>query len=203
MPKIREICEIINNSLKAGQFKSRKFQKGNWQKLAYLVSREEKSGEDFISTNQPAIIDNDGEGIPVGYDDTYPIQFYHRIIAPLQYPDLSININEGFGNPATDNKEIAEMVLICMGDRARLGVFTEDICAAICVDIPRELTPTQLSTLGLEEVEIELVDVNTDPETVFAQEYKGIEFALAPENFMVAVKYRITSLYNSECFSLC
>lgn len=200
MPKLREITTILNQSLKDGNFHTSKFQTGNWQGLAYLVDREEKNGDNFIQTRRPAIIDNGGEGVPVDYDDTYPIQFYHRITAPLQYVDMS---NEGFGNPNSSNKEIAEMVLICMGDRSRIGVFNEDVCAAIVNDLTRELNPAQITTLGLQETIIEVIETNTNSVEVFAQEYQGVDYPLGTEKFMIAIKYKITTMYGKKCFVIC
>lgn len=200
MPKIREIIEILNQSLKDGNFHTSKFQTGNWQGLVYLIDKEEKDGEDFIVVRRPAIIDNNGEGIVVDYDDTYPIQFYHRMTATLQYADMS---NEGFGNPNSSNKEIAEMVLICQGDRSKIGVYNEDVCAAIVNDLTRELKPADLTVLGLQNATIEVIETNTNSLEVFTQEYQGVDFPLAPENFMIAVKYRITTMYGKACFSIC
>lgn len=200
MPKIREIIDIQNASLKAGNFHGRKFQDGLWLGLAYLIDREEKSGEDFITTTRPAIIDNNGEGIDVSYNDTYPIQFYHRLTAPLQYLGMD---TEGFGNPNSSNTEIAEMALICMGDRYRVGAYTEEICAAIVSDLVRELTPVQLQTLMLQSATIEVTETNTNGIDVFNQEFTNVDFPFAPENFMISVKYKITTMYGKGCFSLC
>lgn len=200
MPKLREITTILNQSLKDGNFHTSKFQTGNWQGLAYLVDREEKDGDNFIQTRRPAIIDNGGEGVPVDYDDTYPIQFYHRITAPLQYLDMSA---EGFGNPNSSNKEIAEMVLICMGDRSRIGVYNEDVCAAIVSDLTRELNPTKLTALGLQDATIDIIETNTNSVEVFGQEYQGVDYPLGTEKFMLAVKYKITTMYGKKCFSIC
>jgi hypothetical protein len=196
LPKLREITTIINQSLQAGNFHGRKFQSGNWLNIAYILSRVENE----IETKFPAIVDNNGEGTSVAYDDTYPIQFYHRIIAPLQYPDMK---NDGFGNPSAFHREIAEMQLICIGDRSKFDAYTEEVCAAITADLTRELKPTQLATLHLQDCTIEIIDTNTDTEAVFNQEFQNVDKNLAPENFMIAVKYRITTEYGKNCFTLC
>ncbi len=200
MPKLREIIAIENASLKAGNFNGRKFQDGLWLGLAYLIDREEKGGEDFITTRRPVIVNNNGEGTDVSYNDTYPIQFYHRLVAPLQY--LPMN-NEGFGNPNSSNTEIAEMMLICMGDRSKVGAYNEEICAAIVSDMVRELNEAQLTPLILQSATIEVVETNTNSLEVFNQEFQNVDFPFAPENFMIAIKYRITTMYGKNCFSLC
>lgn len=198
MPKLREITTIINQSLQAGNFHGRKFQDGKWYEIAYTISR----GEGEEETRFPAIIDNSGEGTDVSFDDTYPIQFYHRIAAPLQYPDQSVNNDDSFGD-GKQNKEIAEMVLICMGDRSKVGAYNEEICAAICADFPKELTSTQLAALVLQSCTIENIDTNTNGEEVFSQEFQNVDYPFAPENFMLAIRYRITTVYGKDCFNLC
>ncbi len=200
MPKLREIIVILNQSLKDGNFHGRKFQSGVWHGLAYQIEREEKDGENFYKSMRPAIFDNNGEGTSVDYDDTYPIQFYHRMVSPLKYLDMS---QDGFGNPNSSNKEVAEMVLICMGSRTRVEAYNEDICAAIVNDLTRELTPTQLTTLLLQSATIEVGEVNLDSKQVFEQEYNGVDFGLAPEDFMLSIRYNITTMYGKSCFTLC
>lgn len=199
MPKLREITILVNNSLKSGNFASRKFQQGRWSDIAYQVSRDENSKR----TIRPAIFDLNGEGLDVEPNDTYPIEFYWRITSPLEYPDLSTNNGEGFGNPAHDNKEIVEIALICIGNTSKLKVFREDVCAAICVDIPREFTSTILQGLGLEDCNIEIIETNMDTEDVFNQEFSNVEFNLPPETFMISVKCKITTLFSKNCFELC
>lgn len=198
MPKLREITAIINASLKAGNFHGRKFQDGKWWEIAYTIGRVEGDKE----TRFPSVIDNAGEGTDVTVNDTYPIQFYHRIVSPLQYPDLAVNTDDSFGN-GDQNKEVAEMVLICVGDRSRVGAYTEEICAAICADFPKELTTAQLGVLNLQQCTIENVDTNTIPEEVFNQEYQNVDNPLPPEMFMLSVRYRVTTVYGKNCFSLC
>lgn len=202
MPKIREICSLTNTALQQGNFKTRPFQDGKWYGLAYVVARNEGDGEQEQTVKRPAIVDTDGEGVAVDFSDTYPIQFYHRILQPIQYPDMSTD-DDSFGDPAKDNKEIVEMALICVGSRKRTRANAEDIAAAIVADMPRELTSVQLQTLQLENANIEIIEVETNPDTVFEQECQGIDAALSPEDFMISVRYRLTTIYGKYCFSLC
>lgn len=195
MPKIREITSIINTALQDGNFSSRKFQSGKWFDIAYILSRVEDDKE----TKFPAIVGNDGEAVSVSFDDTYPIQFYHRILEQL-YEDDQI---EDFGDEGNTIKEVNEMVLICMGNKSKLGVFQEEISAAIWADMPRKIKHSVLNTLTLQNVIIEPVAVNNNPNEVFNNEYSNVDYNLAPENFMLAIRYKITVLYSKNCFKLC
>lgn len=145
------------------------------------------------------VVDNDGEGTDVGYDDTYPIRFYHRILTITPEDDQE----ESFGNPGNTIKETSEMALIIMGDKSQLKVSQEDIIAAAIADLPREISKTDLTTLTLQSAIIEIGEAVNDTEEVFSQEYPGVPFALAPENFMVMIKYKIVILYAKNCFQLC
>lgn len=197
MPKLREQITIINNALKFGNFNTAKFQAGNWMGLAYQLTREEEAG----LTMFPSLVDNNGEGTDVTVNDNYPIQFYHRIVAPLQYPDMATD-SESFGD-GKQNKEIAELVMICVFDRSKVDAYNEEICAGICSDFPKELTQAQCSTLSLISSTIENVETNTNSDEVFAQEYSNVANPLPPECGMVSVKYRITSIWSKDCFVLC
>ncbi len=199
MPKIREIVGLINSALKANNFNGRPFQTGVWYELAYQVDRQEKDGDSFIDIKRPAIIDNSGEGTDVTYDDTYPITFYHRITSPLQYPVD----NENFGNPNSSNMEVAEMAMICIADRSKVNVFTEDICAAMIQDIPKEFNQAQCAALSLNQIELEVIETNSDSVKVFNDEFQGVEFNLNPQMSMISVKYKLTTHYGSACFKIC
>ncbi len=199
MPKTREICNIINQALQAGNFASRRFQQGNWALVANLLSKIEQTEGAEKEIKQPAIVDNEGEGVDVSFNDTYPIQFYHRILNITPEDDL----NETFGNPGTTIKETSDMVLICMGDRNKLKVVLEDILSAIWADIPRELKHSDLQSLTLQSVNIIPGEINNNSQEIFNQEFVNVDYALAPENFMCALKYKIVTLYSKNCFQLC
>lgn len=197
MPKIREIIELFNASLQAGNFKNRKMQDAVWYNLATQITRQE--GEEGSAVMQPVVIDNEGEGVPVAYDDTHPLQFYHRLLR-LSYDDEE---EEGFGNPGNDMKETAEMTIICIGSRARINAYPEEVAAAICANIPQEIPHSVLTTLQLQSACLDIGDVNTDAGDVFSQEYSGVAFNLPTSHFMLSVKYTITTIFSESCFTLC
>ncbi len=195
MPRHREIVVLINTALKAGNFASRKFANGVWSTIAYLVAKTVDDKE----IKQPVVVDLNGECTDVDFNDKYPIQFYHRILNIVTEDDLS----ETFGNPASTIKETSDMVLIVMGDKSKLQIEQEDIIAACWADIPRELKHADLSTLTLQSVNIIPGDINNNSQEVFAQENIGVDPALAPEDFMCALRYKIVALYSKNCFKLC
>lgn len=196
MPRLREITDIINLNLKASAFKSRRFQDGLWNTVADLVTIVDGDNKE---TKRPGIVASSGEVTDVVYNDTFPIQFYHRILGIVYEDDQALN----YGNPANTIKEAADMIIICMGDRNRLGVVPEDVTAAIWGSIVREVPQASLTTLQLQNAYVVPGEINDDSKNIFEQEYVGVEFDLPPQMFMVAVKYKIISLYSKNCFQLC
>lgn len=191
---------IINSALRAGQFASRKFQTGVWHGLAHLLPKIEIHQEVETKTVQPAVVYNSGESTDVTYNDTYPITFYHRLYSPSIYED---DLNENYGDPGNFVKETADMVMVVIGDRNKLQVLQEDVGAAIWASIPREITQAQAAAFGLMSGLIIPGEVNNESEDVFNQEFKGVEYNLAPQNFMISVRYKIITVYSDSCFNLC
>lgn len=191
MPKLREIVDVINTSLKGGNFATRKFQDGIWYNIAEFITREEK---DKV-TKFPTIIDELGEGKDVVPNDTYPIQFYHRILGILPTDDPITDFGD-FGNSIT---EIDEMMLIVIGDRKKTLSYREDVASAIWAQFPREITTIP----ELQSCLIEPLEINNDRESVWNNEFDNVDFELEPQQYIISLRYRITAIYSKNCFTLC
>ena len=72
MRKIADITTLLNLNFESTTLSSKRFQRGKFQTLAELVTRE--------GWTVPLILDNEGEGTEVELNDTYPFQVYHRIL---------------------------------------------------------------------------------------------------------------------------
>lgn len=197
MPNLRAITSIINATLQMGSFSTGRFQGGQYNELAQLVMESDKDDSNIIK--RPMIVNNNGQGTDVIINDKFPIQVYHRT--------TSLNYEQGeaddFGDAGTTTIEIAEMIMIIIGDRKRLKVVQEDLAASVISDMPIELQPAQLAPLFLTKGLVDPIDVNTDIEQVYDQEYSGVPYLLKPSNFMLSFRYRITTEYSVECFNLC
>jgi hypothetical protein len=199
MPNLSAITSVINSALKANSFSSNRFQAAQYNNIAYLISETTSNASGEVTIKRPMAVDNFGEGTDVTIDDTFALQVYHRNLA-LNYLDDKDN---SVGDPGDEIREVADMIMICIGDRAILKVVQEDVAAAIWEDMPRNLTKAQLQSNTLELVVIEPGEVNVNPEEVYNQEYQGVKYQLKPNNFMLSVKYKITTDYRKACFKLC
>lgn len=194
MPNINGIVSLINTALQSGQFANRRFQPCVYYGIADPVRI---TGEENERT-EPQIIDNDGEGTSLVFDDTNVVQVYH------QHDNLSYEIAPvDYGKPGTTMREIADLRLIFAANRSRVQTDNLNCAAAIGIDFPKEFTAAQLSALGNNYGTIEMGGVETDPYKVWEQEFPGRPFGLAMNTIFISVKYKLTLEYNKNCFSIC
>lgn len=194
MPAQNDIALLINASLKANNFKSQRFQSGAYFGIAEPIKEISEDGE----KTAPYIIDDTGEGTTVVYNDTCPFTVFHR----LETPEYNIPVDD-YGKPGTTMQETSNMRLVFTGSRGRMKIRPENVAAAIAMDFPKEFTPAQITSLGLNSCIIEMGSVIVDPYTVWSQEWIGHEYDLDTDTIMISVNYRIVSTYNKLCFSLC
>lgn len=191
MAKEHEIVDFINTSLKARQFKASRFQKGRFSGIAELFKTEE--GE-----FKPGTCDNYGDVTYVGIDDTYPFQVYHRVIQP----NAAENIEQAFG----DRKEIKEttnMLMVVIGDRARLQLTAEDIKTGIAASLPLELPDNELNNLGLQQANILPGSFNWNRFDVYRNEFNLKESFFNTNTIIFSFSYQIESVYDQTCLSIC
>lgn len=203
MPNLRSVIDAINTALSAGPLSTAKFQDARINNLAYLVAQDVPNGQGEDTSSErivrPCIVADDGECTDLTLDDTVGLQLYHRNVG-LAYEDRP---EEDFGEPGNSTTEIADMVMIVIGDRNRIKVVQEDMAAALWGAMPRTLSSTVLGPLNLQSVDIAPGETNVNSESVWGEEFEGTDYALMPEDFMIAIRYRITTLYSKNCFTLC
>jgi len=196
MPKLTEITTIINTALEANVFNTSRFQGAKYNAVAELV--KEKQGDTIIS--RPCTVDDDGECTGVSVDDTYPMQLYHRVIG-LSYNETAI---DNFGEPVTVIKETATMALVFISDRSRVEKRTDELMAAVAVNLPATLTNAELATLDLYDCQIRATgQCVIDAEVVYNREYNLPEYYLKPNSVMCSLNYTIETIYSRKCFGLC
>ena len=209
MPALSNLVDLINNNIqiglpvyatgstpsnyKVGNFTTARFQGG----LYYNIGDNVKTNNGDTTYEEPMIINNNGEGYSVSYDDIYPFQIFH-MIEDIKY-DISPN---DYGRPGSTMLETAEMRLIFSGSRLRLNARPEDIVAVLIYNFPKEFNPTQLSSLNIESCVIEVGQVEQDMYKIWDNYWRNVSYKLDLNTILFEVKYKLTSEYG-QCFSLC
>lgn len=195
MPNLDSITTLINSALQSGQFKSRRFQAAKFYEIADPIKT---TGEDK-ERREPYIIDDDGEGTSVVYDDTQALQVYH-VVDTIDY---KIADPDDYGKPGTTMEETANMRMIFIGSRKRIKVRPENVIAAAIIDFPKEFTPAEVTANGMNSCIIQMQDVESDPYIVWGDQFIGTDFSLGTDTIAFSIKYKIVDTYNKNCFTLC
>lgn len=195
MPALNQIALLINTALQNGHFAPQRFNPSRFLGIADPMRRVEEGGKEITT---PTIIDNDGDGTEVVMNDKYSAQCYHRVVTPtyLLPPD------NAYGKAGRDMQEIADCVMVFMGDRSQMKVTQVDCIAAVAYDFPKEFLPSQYSPLGLTSCVIEMGSVEKNPFDVFNTEWQGHDYALETSSILFSINYRVISTY-ATCFAIC
>jgi len=197
MPKIEQICSIINTSIQQNVLNTSRYQGAKYNALAEIIKDIDEKKEEIW---YPAIIDNDGECHSVVIDDTYPLQIYHRI---LSLNNELIDV-ENFGDENQKLKETAQMTMIVISDRNILQIQGEDLIELIAVNLPGKLLQSDLNTLHLNSVNIFASgEAVIDNEIVYKREYNTREFLLKPNSIIYSLAYTIITVFDKKCFLNC
>lgn len=196
MAKISTISGIINTALKSEVFNTSRFQGGKFYEVADLVSEPIKD----VIISRPCTVDNDGECTPIGLDDTYPFQIYHRIISLNNSPTITDN----YGDGSTWYKQTAQMVLILSTDRGKIQMEAEDLVSLILVNMPSKIPQATLTSLGLYSVDIYASgEAIIDNEIVYNREFRNVEYLLKPNSVLYSISYTIEIVFSKNCLPPC
>lgn len=195
MAKEAQIVAQINTDLIANQFGSKKFQKGRFSGIAELVTKLDGDTRQTI----PVIYDNSGNQTSVFIADKYPFELYHRHTGSTVE---AADTEQQFGDRVI-RKEVAQMLMVIIGDRTRLKVTKEEIITGIMLGMPLELGSSFLTTNSLDNVNITLGDWNLSKEDAWNAEYNTEEVFVKPEMIFMTMAYTIETQAKVGCIDLC
>lgn len=165
---VRNIITQINQSLE-GIFKG-----GKLYGMATLVEREGKG--------QPAV-----DGVSVGYDDSYALQMYHRVLG------ANITYKSGYGNSRTTINTYQVSAV----------VFNNEQITKIKTDEIASIMQSVLSVLNITSVRILPTSIVLNSQQIFATEYKGVPYALNEFQSLMQMNYQVELTFQGNCFDLC
>jgi|ERR1043165_815613 hypothetical protein len=197
MPFLKQQIQLVNQELLESTLKDARFQPGRFEAIAVDVSRTTATGgtETF-----PAVMSDNYEAQEITVNDTYPISIYHKLLNKT-YSPAATSGNYGNGNPSVICK--ADIKMVVYGKYTKLKLTTEQLEALITTGFPDLISREKLSPYKLDTMTVNLQSSNLNSAAVFAEEYKGFEPFLAPEDILFSIKYTIESRYRKNCFTIC
>lgn len=142
----------------------------------------------------PALVDYEGEGKYVGLDDTYPVIIYHKLNS-LKTENAKY---KGYGDDNADQVNTYDNSLIVYYDRKKLKKLPDEMYLKIQISVQENLKIDPFKT-----VSIKFNNVILNSAQVFANEYRGTAYKLAPEKNLIAINYTVESTFKKGCFDKC
>lgn len=195
MPFTETIVKFINDCLKAGSLKDKKFQPGSYNCLASVVARKKDDGSLELL---PAIADADGNYQPVQPDDRFNLIIYHKTISNA----YSYVKNDSYGDGYLI-KSTTENNLIAWIDSRKTFVAKDQFETLIIAGFPQIITKEMKMQLMIQSCIITPISSNMDILSVFRAEYQNCDFFLKPYHGLFAVRYRIEITFNQACLDTC
>jgi hypothetical protein len=189
MSKLDTIVTEINTALKAGNFKSNRFQRGKFYGIAELVKLEEGQ--------IPGIISNKGEVTKVSIDDNYPFQLYHRITS-IEAEEDELSYGDGL-----EVIETVDMRLVIVCNREIIQLKKEDIVSGVFASLPTGISSATETSLNINYCDITYGQFDINAESVYSEEYQLESFDLTPQTIMIALPYQIITKYRKGCINIC
>lgn len=176
---IRNIISIINTSL-AGIFKGSKL-----YGVAVLVEREGRG--------KPVVDEQ-----PVGYDDSYAMQMYHRLTGPI-----TITYQPGYGD--TTNTVNAFQVSAFVFNNEKITKLKTDEIAMVIQSVLQVLNIDKavLTASKTNYVRVLPTQIILNSQQIFATEYRGVDYALNEYQSLLQINYTVEISFKGICFDLC
>ena len=191
MPYLEAITNLINEDLKQNTLCDERFANG----LFGLIAVDGVENDGAATKSFPVIYNLAGQGIKANPDDTYAIQIYHKIYSRTYSVKPS-----SVGNRNNKVVETTEAKLVVMGWTNRLQLSQEDLSSLLASNFPDQIKPALYQPLKLDNLSILLRSCNLDKRQVFGEEYKGLAYAVKPEQILFEMRYQIESTYKKGCF---
>ena len=197
MPFLKEQVDIINNALIATAFNYKQFKSALIENIAKSALRTDGDNQ----TVYPAVISISGVEKYLGIDDTYPMVVYHKIVNK-RYEKRNNTTQYGAG--FAKMFEITTMYMVVYASQAKISLTAEQLEALIVTNFPDRIPDADISTLtGVEMMNVNLISSELDGMTIFAQEYKNVEYPLGIEDILIRINYSTETAYKKDCLNIC
>jgi hypothetical protein len=157
--------------------------------LAYNITREQGS-ETISFPGSPLFKD---ELLFAGLDDEHPVIIYHKCNRAA-----SREVAGAYGDDRANIQNAYAMSMLVYIDSTKLKMQPDQFFVFI-----QTSTPERLIVPPYKQVLIKFTGVVLNSETVFASEYKGVNYPLTVDKHLIQIDYTIESTFKKNCFEKC
>lgn len=135
-----------------------------------------------------------GEFKYIGPDDNYKLAIYHK--------QQSNNYSDAFNiGRESYEKCVSQMSLVIFG--LRKNMTENELEQKFAANLIDKISKENLSALSLKSVKISKVSSVINPEIVFSNEFKGVDYKISEKHILIQLNYNIEAVYNAACFTNC
>ena len=193
MPSLKNRIDLINAALRPKVWNTARYANGLVRGLSYLATRQ---GEGEGLQRFPVTMDESGEVKQITIDDTYSVTAYHRLVGTTYRPEVD---RASYGDGVSYTHEVNVMKLVVFGNYSALRRTPDQVIDDIVNVMPSEFAGASIAPLGLDGMWVTVTASEIDSLAVFGSEYVGMQYAIPPEDFMVAITYAIETRARKNC----
>jgi len=165
---IRNIISGINESL-AGVFKG-----STLYGVATLTERDGK-GSPMVDEK------------PVGFDDSYALQSYHRL------GDVAVTYSSGYGDQQ-NTVNTFQVSMLVFNNKKQTKLNTDEIAMIV---------QSVLGNKKINSVRILPTRIILNSQQIFTTEYRGVPYPFDEDFSLMQINYTVEVTFKSGCFDLC
>lgn len=196
MPYLEQIVDCINKELDSS-LKNFGYQKTNLFGIAERYPAETPEQGKTV-TIRPFVFDNNGDAVPVEFDEVLDLQAYHRVLSAVYSDDNSITSGRKVVRQC-----ITDMLMIVSVNRKTTQRTPSFFEAFLESAFPSSLSKELMESQRLVKLKIQLSSSTLDQNQVFLTEYSGIPFFIKPGIGYFSIRYKITTSFITGCFAQC
>lgn len=200
MPYLNEQVTVLNQELQKVALADARFTSGRFEAIANEAVRDGKTFPIIIGQLNESTIN------PPTPDDTYPIVIYHKVLNKSYDVNNIGGKRSEFGDRNKYVVETVNMKMVVYAKWLSVRMTKEQLEALITTNFPDNMDNADnalLASLKLDNVTFAMKGANFLSKNVWADEYQGTAFMLAPEDIFFSINYTIQSTFRKSCFKLC
>lgn len=143
----------------------------------------------------PTVVDQNGEGIYTGVDDTAPMRIYHKnLTLPIALRPQSGPV---YGDERGEIQNLYNNALIIYFDRSKINLTADEVQIYI-----QAAVPWKVAIKPFKSISILFQSVNLNSQAVYQSEYQNGR-VIDPKASMVQMNYQVEVIFSKRCFPVC
>jgi len=194
LPYNNEICLLINGILQKGNLSDSRFSGAQYHGLTYETIEKDSNEKAFPSEYK------NGNFEQVTVDNNYPLVLWHKLLGK-RYD--KVTGEQQFGGHLYKTREVTQGYCVVFANRDVIRVTQENLEALVALGFPNVIDPELVAPYQMDYCEVNPTGSSLITAAIWAQEFKGAELPITPENYLVRIDYQVITTFRNNCIKIC